>query len=84
METLADSWVLWLICAVGVIAYLIYHRQNNQNFQAMYNSSEDFSPRYILFSLKKGEADIFFGYVAAMISFSLFLAGFVRWVQYMY
>ena len=83
MEIWADSWVLsmviWLLFALG----MIYYRQNIRTQQITFTSAEDFSVRTIFFSFKKGEADLFFGFLVAMISFSLFVLGITRWIRTM-
>jgi uncharacterized membrane protein len=72
MEFLADTWILWLIISVICLLGMIFYRQNRRGIITTFTSAEDFSVRTIFFSLRKGEA---------MVSFSLFLAGLVRWVR---
>lgn len=84
MDLLADTWVLWLSSTIVLLGWLVYRKQHIQDFSSMYTSADDFSIRNILFSFKKGEADIFFSYILSIIFFSLFIAGFVRMVQNVY
>lgn len=81
MEFLADSWVLWLIICVLCLVGMVLYRHGHRNVTTAFTSAEDFSVQTIFFSLRKGEADLFVGFVVAMVSFSLFVAGVVRWVQ---
>ncbi|HKJ00176.1 MAG TPA: hypothetical protein VKB51_16990 [bacterium] len=83
MNFLADSWVLWLILSVVCLVGMVLYRQTRRNVTSSFTSAEDFSVRTIFFNLGKGEADLFLGFVVAMLSFSLFLAGVIRWVQTM-
>ena len=81
MDFLAETWVMWLIvsgvCLVGMVLY----RQSRRNVTTTFTSAEDFSVRTIFFNCRKGEADLFLGFLVAMLSFSLFVAGIVRWAQ---
>lgn len=81
MEFLADSWVLWLIVSAVCLVGMVLYRQSRRNVTTTFSSAEDFSVRSIFFSFRKGEADLFIGFVVAMVSFSLFMAGLLRWVQ---
>lgn len=81
MEFLADSWVLWFVLCVVCLVGMVLYRQGHRNVTTAFTSAEDFSVRTIFFNFSKGEADLFLGFVAAMISFSLFVAGLIRWVQ---
>ena len=81
MEFLADSWILWLMLTVVCMVGMSLYRQSHRNITSTYTSSEDFSVRTIFLSTKKGDADLFLGYVVAMVSFSLFVAGILHWVR---
>lgn len=81
MQLLADTWVLWLTLTVLLVGGLVYYRQNRHTAGSLYTSADDFSIRTILFSARKGEADVFIGYLLAIVFFSLFLAGTVRWFR---
>jgi len=81
MEFLADSWVLWLIVTVVCLVGMVLYREGHRNITSSFTTAEDFSVRTIFLSLNKGEADLFLGYLVAMISFSLFVAGLLRWVR---
>jgi hypothetical protein len=81
MEFLADTWILWLIISVICLLGMVFYRQNRRGVITTFTSAEDFSVRTIFFSLRKGEADLFIGFLVAMVSFSLFVAGLMRWVS---
>jgi hypothetical protein len=81
MDFLADSWVLWLILSALCLVGMVLYRQSRRNVTSVFTSAEDFSVRTIFFNLRKGEADLFLGFVVAMISFALFVLGIVRWVM---
>lgn len=81
MDFLADSWVLamiiWLICVIG----LVFYRKSNQGRQTVFSSAEDFSVRTIFLNFKRGEADLFFGFLVGMTAFSLFILGLTRFIS---
>ena len=81
MNFLADSWVLWLILSILCLVGMVLYRQSRRNMTSVFSSAEDFSVRTIFFNLRKGEADLFLGFVVAMVSFSMFVLGIVRWVM---
>jgi len=81
MDFLADSWVLWLIVSVLCLVGMALYRQSRRNMTSVFTSAEDFSVRTIFFNLRKGEADLFLGFLVAMLSFSMFVLGILRWVM---
>lgn len=81
MGFLADTWVLWFTFAALLIGGMVYYRHSRSTVGSLYTSAEDFSIHTILFSVRKGEGDIFIGYMLAIVCFSFFLAGVVRWVR---
>jgi hypothetical protein len=81
MDFLADSWVLWLIVCVLCLVGMVLYRQSRRNVTSSFTSAEDFSVRTIFFNLRKGEGDLFLGFLIAMFSFSLFVLGIVRWAE---
>ena len=81
MDFLADTWVMWLIISGVIIGAMIFYRQSRNQDTGFFTSAEDFSITTILFSPRKGEGDLFVGYLLSMLSFSLFLAGIVRWIR---
>lgn len=83
MDFLANTWVAWLIVSAVCLVGMVFYRQSRRNVTTTFTSAEDFSVRSIFFSFRKGEADLFLGFVVAMVSFSLAVAGVVRWVQIM-
>lgn len=84
MNFLANTWILWLILTVLAMIGMGMYRQNRRAVTNVFTSAEDFSARTILLSVRRGEGDLFFGYIVAMISCSLFVAGFMRWVRQMF
>ena len=82
METLADSWVLWLVLTGVIGGMMIFYRESRRapGGESSFPSQDEFAVSSILFGVRRGEGDLFLGYLGAMICFSLFLAGFVRWV----
>ncbi|MDH5751270.1 MAG: hypothetical protein OEZ59_02485 [Deltaproteobacteria bacterium] len=80
METLADTWVIWLILTIVIIVGLVIKRKDQKQGGGLYQSADDFSVKVILFGFKKGEGDLFLGYTFAILTFSLFIAGFLRWI----
>ena len=81
MEFLADTWFLWIIMTMVSLGLVYLHRQSRGFETSFITSSEEFSIKTVLFGLRKGEGDLFVGYLAAIIFFSLFLTGFIRWVS---
>ena len=81
MSFLADTWILWLVLTVICLVGMTLYRKQHASVTSVYSSSEDFSVRVILFGFGKGEGDLFIGYMVGMISFSLFISGFVRWIM---
>ena len=80
MDTLADSWFLWLILAGVVVGLMLFYRQSRRFETGFITSADEFSIRTVLFGLRKGEGDLFMGLILTTIFFSLFLAGFIRWI----
>ncbi len=83
MELLADTWVLWLIVCIATLVAMALFRQNRRNITT-FTTAEDFSVGTIFFNIRKGEADLFLGFLVAIVSFSLFVAGLLRWVPSMF
>ena len=80
MDFLADTWILWIILTVVIQWLMRWNRQNRGSEKVFITSAEEFSIKTVLFDVKKGEGDIFIGGVLSFVFFSLFLAGFIRWV----
>lgn len=83
MEFLADTWILWLIISIVSLIGMSFYRQGRRSVTTTFTSAEDFSVKTIFFNFGKGEGDLFMGYLVAMISFSLFVVGLLRWVPSM-
>lgn len=81
MEFLADTWFLWIILSALCLGLVVMNRQNRRIETGFITSAEEFSIKTVLFGLKKGEGDLFLGFLFSIFFFSLFVAGFVRWIQ---
>lgn len=80
MEFLADTWVMWFILGVVCLGLVILNRQNRRIETGFITSADEFSIKTVLFGLRRGEGDLFIGYLLAIGFFSFFVTGFVRWV----
>jgi len=80
MDLLADTWVLWIILTIVCVGLVWFSRQNKNIDTSFVSSADEFSIKTVLLGFKKGEGDLFLGYIGAIIFFSLFLAGFTRWI----
>ena len=80
MDFLADTWVMWIILTGICLGLVFLHRQNRRIETGFITSSDEFSIKTVLFGLRRGEGDLFIGYVLAICFFSLFVTGFVRWM----
>ena len=78
MDFFADTWILWIILTGVCLSVVYYSRQNRRIDTSFITSADEFSIKTVLFGLKKGEGDLFVGYVLATIFFSFFLTGFIR------
>ncbi|MDH4120593.1 MAG: hypothetical protein OEV94_02680 [Deltaproteobacteria bacterium] len=82
MSSIAETWFLWLALSGAIIGLLYFLRENQKSTgDVEMFTKEEFSVKTLLFGLKKGEGDIFIGYVLSIFFFSLFLMGFVRWFR---
>lgn len=85
MNLLADTWILWLVLALVVAGMMVFYRESRRNSgpstPAGIASQDEFSVKTILFGFRRGEGDLFVGYLAVIVFFSMFLAGFIRWIQ---
>ncbi len=83
MDFLADTWMLWLVLAGTVAGLMVFYRESRRSDSGAGSpaSQDEFSIKTILFGLRRGEGDLFLGYLGTMIFFSMFLAGFTHWIQ---
>lgn len=81
MEFLADTFILWLALSGLLIGATYFYRRTRKVEQGFFVTAEDFSVRKIMLDVRKGEGDIFLGFLLSMIFFSMFLAGIVRFVR---
>jgi len=81
MEFLADTWILWLVVSGGFVGATYFYRRGRRVEQGFFVTAADFSVRKIMLDVRKGEGDIFLGFLLSMIFFSMFLAGLVRFLR---
>lgn len=86
MGFLGDTWMLWLVLAGTVGGLMVFYRESRRSDSGAGSpaSQDEFSIKTILFGVRRGEGDLFLGYLGTMIFFSMFLAGFTRWIQIMF
>ena len=70
MDTLADSWFLWLVLAGVVVGLMLFYRQSRRFETGFITSAEEFSFKTVLFGPRKGEGDLFIAYRFAFVFFS--------------
>ena len=80
MDFLADTWFLWVILTGVALGAVFLSRQNRRIETGFITSAEEFSIKTVLFGVKKGEGDLFMGYVLSIFFFAFFLSGFIRWL----
>jgi len=81
MEFLAITWVLWLILSALCIGAVLFYRRTRKSQASFLITAQDLSVKTLMLDVRKGDGDIFLGYLLAMLFFSLFLAGFARWIS---
>ena len=83
MDFLAQTWLMWLVMSGIIAGLMVFYRESRrgQSQTGLFASSDEFSIKTIFFGLRRGEGDLFIGYVGTMLCFSMFLAGLVHWVQ---
>jgi len=84
MEFLGDTWVLWLVLSGLSAGGAFLYRKNRKIEGGMLVSVDDFRIRKIMFDVRKGEGDLFLGFLASMVFFSMFVAGFLRFIRGMF
>ncbi len=84
MEMLADSWMVWLILAVVVVMIVSFYRQSRSGEVHLITSADEFSIKTVLLNPRKGEGDLFIGFVLSMIFFCMSILGFLRWIRTIY
>ena len=83
MQFLSDTWLMWLVLSGVFAGLMVFYRESrrNQSGAGFFTSSDEFSIKTILFGLRRGEGDLFLGYLGTMLCFSLFLAGLVHFLN---
>ncbi|HEX7928091.1 MAG TPA: hypothetical protein VF678_10895 [bacterium] len=81
MEFLADTFILWLVLSAALIGATYFYRRTRKVEQGFFVTADDFSVRKIMLDVRKGEGDIFLGFLLSMVFFSMFLAGIVRFFR---
>lgn len=84
MDFLAITWVLWLILSALCIGAVLFYRRTRKSQTNLMITAQDLSVKTLMLDIRKGDGDIFLGYLLAMLFFSLFLAGLARWVRGMF
>jgi hypothetical protein len=82
MEFLSNTWLLWLVLSAASIgATYLYRKSGRREATGFFITAEDFTVRKIMFDFRKGEGDLFLGFLASMVFFSMFLLGLVQFVR---
>ena len=81
MEFLGITWLLWLILSALCIGGVLFYRRSRKGQASFLITAQDLSVKTLMLDVRKGDGDIFLGYLLAMVFFSLFLAGFARWMR---
>jgi hypothetical protein len=84
MEFLAITWLLWLALSALCVGAVLFYRRSRKGNTNFIITAEDLSVKTLMLDVRKGDGDIFLGYLLSMLFFSLFLAGFARWVRGMF
>jgi hypothetical protein len=81
MDFLGITWLLWLILSGLCIGGVLFYRRSRKGASNLLISAQDLSVKTLMLDVRKGDGDIFLGYLLSMLFFSLFLAGIARWVR---
>ena len=81
MDFLAITWLLWLILSALCIGAVLFYRRSRKGQSSFLITAQDLSVKTLMLDVRKGDGDIFLGYLVSMVFFSLFLAGFARWMK---
>jgi hypothetical protein len=84
MEFLADTWVMWFVLSGVAVGLTYFYRRNRKQEGGFLVSAEDFSIRRIMLDVRKGEGDLFLGFLASMAFFSMGVAGLIRFIRSMF
>ena len=63
------------------LALILIYRQSRKFETGVITSADEFSIRTVLLGFRKGEGDLFIGFVLSTIFFSMFLAGIIRFLS---
>lgn len=80
MEFLGLTWLLWLILSALSIGGVLFYRRTRRSQTNMLISAQDFSVKTLMLDVRKGDGDIFLGFLLSMLFFSLFLVGIAHWI----
>jgi len=81
MDFLAVTWVLWLILSALSIGGVLFYRRSRKSQSSFLITAQDLSVKTLMLDVRKGDGDIFLGYLLSMLFFSLFLVGIARWIR---
>jgi len=81
MDFLALTWILWLILSAVTIVGVMFYRRGRKAQANHVITAQDLSVKTLMLDVRKGDGDIFLGYLLSMLFCSLFLVGLARWVR---
>jgi hypothetical protein len=81
MEFLANTWIVWLALCVGCLGGVLLYRRGKRKETSFFVTAQDLSTRTLMLDIRKGDGDIFLGFLLSMVFFSLFVAGLVHWLR---
>ncbi len=80
MGFFADTWFLWIALAAVCVVLVAVNRKTRKFDTAFITSADEFSIKTVLFGFRKGEGDLFIGFLFSILFFAFFLVGFIRWI----
>ncbi|OGG96286.1 MAG: hypothetical protein A2527_02205 [Candidatus Lambdaproteobacteria bacterium RIFOXYD2_FULL_50_16] len=86
LETVHNSWFLWMIAAAGLVALLRFLAKTRRTEvqPGMATKSDQFSMRTVFLSFRSGEAGLFFTVLLILINCLLFSVSVAREVVDMF
>jgi hypothetical protein len=84
MDFLGITWLLWFILSALSIGAVLFYRRSRKGQTSFLITAQDLSVKTLMLDVRKGDGDIFLGYLVSMVFFSLFLVGLARWMRGMF